>query len=61
VLRHGKYTLGQIQVIMPLWQSSIHIYKIKSNNSSEIKYGDVWLREIVKLVTLIMRMGIDYW
>ena len=41
MLRHGKHTLEQIQVIMPLWQSSIYIYKIKSNNSSEIKYKDI--------------------
>jgi len=42
------------EVITLSQQSSIYIYKIKSNNSSEIRYGDVWLRRILEQVRLVM-------
>jgi len=35
-------------------QGSIYIYKIKSNNNSEIRCEDVWLRRVLEQVRLVM-------
>jgi len=35
-------------------QCDIYIYKIKVNNSSEIRYEDVWLRRMLEQVRLVM-------
>jgi len=35
-------------------QSSIYIYKIKSNNSLEIRCGDDWLRRMLEQARLVI-------
>jgi len=64
-LYHNKQTSTKIQwafkVIIFSQQGGIYIYKIKSNNILEIRYGDVWLRrmlEQVRLAMLAMEMSI---
>ena len=47
-------TQWTFKVIMPSQQGSIYIYKIKSNNSSEVWCEDIWLRRMLKWVRLVM-------
>jgi len=52
------------EVITPPQQGGIYIYKIKSNNSSEIRCRNIWLRRIleqVRLVILAVEINTGQW